>query len=64
MTLPIFIFNIVIEKETKLLEFMKLNGMRMKNYWIINYLFNFIIYMMTVISFIFFGSEVFCLTLI
>jgi len=54
LLLPVFIYNIVLEKEQKLIEIMKMNGMKMINYWIINFLFNFIIYFLCVF--------VFCLT--
>ena len=55
LLLPVFIYNIVLEKEQKLLEIMKMNGLRMTNYWIVNYVFNFIIYVMTCLIFILFG---------
>jgi len=32
LMLPVFMYAIVLEKEEKLLEFMKMNGMQMKNY--------------------------------
>lgn len=54
LLLPVFIYNIVLEKEQKLIEIMKMNGMKMKNYWMTNFLFNFIVYALTVF--------VFCLT--
>jgi len=44
MCLPVFLYYIVLEKEKRLLEIMKINGMRMKNYWIVNYLFNLMFY--------------------
>jgi hypothetical protein len=44
MCLPVFLYYIVLEKETRLVETMKINGMRMKNYWIVNFIFNFILY--------------------
>lgn len=46
--LPVFIYNLVLEKETKLLETMKINGMRMSYYWLVNFCFNFLIYVFTV----------------
>ena len=42
--LPVFLYSIVLEKETKLTEFMKINGMRMKSYWLINFTFNLMLY--------------------
>ena len=37
MCLPVFLYYIVLEKETRLVETMKINGMRMRNYWIVNF---------------------------
>jgi|LauGreDrversion4_2_1035121.scaffolds.fasta_scaffold14743_3 hypothetical protein len=59
MGLPVFIYQIVLEKETRLMEYMKMNGLRMNNYWFVNFFFNFGFYMMTIFSFIFFGFKVF-----
>ena len=56
MLLPVFIYNIVLEKEKKLIEIMKMNGLRMYNYWLINFAFNFIIFTITVIVFMLFGA--------
>lgn len=39
LLLPIFMYTIVLEKEEKLLEMMKMNGMRMQVYWAVTYLF-------------------------
>jgi hypothetical protein len=41
MNLPVFLYNIVFEKEQKLLENMKINGLRMSNYYIVNAFYNF-----------------------
>ena len=41
MNLPIFLHNIVFEKETKLIENMKINGLTMTNYYIVNACYNF-----------------------
>lgn len=35
LSMPVFIYNLVREKEMKLIEFMKINGLLMKNYWIV-----------------------------
>jgi len=51
LLLPVFIYNIVLEKEQKLIEIMKMNGMKMRNYWMINFVFNFIVYILTVFVF-------------
>jgi hypothetical protein len=38
---------------------MKINGMKMSNYWIVNYTFNFGFYMSTSLLFLLFGIKVF-----
>ena len=38
---------------------MKINGMRMSNYYIVNYLFNFTFYSMTAALFLLFGNRIF-----
>lgn len=43
--LPVFMQAVVQEKEKKLTEIMKINGLQMNNYWIVNYWFNFVYYM-------------------
>ena len=47
IALPVFIYNIVLEKETKLLETMKINGMRMNYYWFVNYVFDLTVFLIT-----------------
>lgn len=59
MGLPVFLYNIVLEKEMKLIETMKINGMRMSNYWITNFFFSLFFYCITMFTFIFFGSSVY-----
>jgi len=58
LLLPVFVYNIVLEKEQKLIEIMKMNGMKMINYWIINFLFNFIVYLATVTVFCITGAAI------
>jgi quinol-cytochrome oxidoreductase complex cytochrome b subunit len=38
---------------------MKINGMKMANYWIVNFFFNLAFYMITVVLFMLFGNKVF-----
>lgn len=59
--LPVFTYTMVLEKETKLLEIMKMNGLQMKNYWFMNFVFNFLIYSVGAFVFMFFGYVVFAL---
>ena len=39
LLLPIFMYIIVHEKEEKLIMMMRMNGLRMSNYWLVNYIF-------------------------
>ena len=55
LLLPIFMYVIVLEKEEKLLEMMKMNGMRMKDYWIMTFLFSLLITTITYTVFYLFG---------
>lgn len=57
--LPVFIYNLVLEKETKLLETMKINGMKMTYYWLVNFVFNLIIYFFTVVVYWIWAAYVF-----
>jgi hypothetical protein len=59
MGLPVFLYFLVLEKETRLVETMKINGMRMYNYWVVNFIFNMILYCITAGVFVFFGSSMF-----
>lgn len=40
MGFPLCLFNIVNEKEKRLIEIMKINGLKMVNYWINTFVFN------------------------
>jgi hypothetical protein len=59
LSLPVFLYMIVLEKEQKIIEDMKCNGLQMRNYWAVNFGFNFCYYMLTVAVFIFLGRFVF-----
>jgi hypothetical protein len=59
MGLPVFLYQIVLEKETRLIENMKINGMKMSKYWKVNYLFNLVFYLITAILFVFSGMSIF-----
>lgn len=51
LLMPLFMYTIVLEKEAKLIEIMKINGMKMSFYWLSNFTFNFILYSGTMIIF-------------
>jgi len=58
LMLPVFMYVIVLEKEERLQEMMKMNGLKMRYYWLINYLWNLIMYCASVTVFILFGQFV------
>ena len=55
LLMPVFMYSIVMEKEERLIEIMKMNGLKMGNYWIMNYLFNLMIYTIAASVFFIFG---------
>lgn len=60
--LPVFLYTIVLEKETRLMQNMKINGMKMYNYWFVAYIFNFFLYSIVAIGYFIFGRYVSGLT--
>lgn len=63
LLMPLFLYTIVLEKESKLIEIMKINGMKMRFYWLSNFAFNFLLYSATMLIFNLFGSWCLGLTL-
>jgi hypothetical protein len=63
LLMPLFMYTIVLEKESKLVEIMKINGMKMRYYWTSNFVFNFCLYAFTMLIFNLLGSIVFNLSL-
>jgi hypothetical protein len=57
--LPVFMYQLVLEKEKRLLQIMKINGLLLTNYWIVNLAFDFIYYVCTYMIFLFFAKFVF-----
>lgn len=56
--LPVFLYGIVLEKETRLMQNMKINGLKMSNYWLVAYCFNFFLYMIVCLCYVGFGKYV------
>jgi hypothetical protein len=63
LLMPLFMYTIVLEKESKLIEIMKINGMKMRFYWLSNFAFNFALYSITMTIFNIFGGPVLKLSL-
>jgi hypothetical protein len=47
LCMPIFLHHLVMEKEFRLIDNMKTNGLKMYNYWVVNSLFSFTSYCVT-----------------
>lgn len=58
LLMPVFLYAVVTEKEERLLEIMKTNGLSMVSYWTVTFLFNFILTAITFSIFYFFGTFV------
>lgn len=58
VNLPAFLYTIVLEKEQRLIQNMRINGMRMYNYWFVNFFFNFAQYLVSASGFFLFGKYV------
>lgn len=70
LLMPMFMYTIVLEKEvfrlnlqSKLIEIMKINGLKMRYYWICNFIFNFLLYTVTMVIFNIFGGLILGLSL-
>ena len=49
--------------QAKLIEIMKINGLKMRYYWFSNFIFNMILYSITIVVFVIFGGCYLGLTL-
>jgi hypothetical protein len=56
--MPVYMYRLVLEKEQRLTETMKINGLILHNYWIVNFAFNYIYYLITAIIYMLFGTFV------
>jgi len=62
LSLPVFLQNMVLEKERRLMQNMQINGLRMRNYWIVTACYNFCAYLVVVGAYYAFGRFVSGLT--
>ena len=51
MLLPVYLYTLVLEKEEKLRAIMKMNGLKLRYYWIINYAWFILIYFFVITLF-------------
>ena len=56
LSLPVFLYTIVLEKEQRLIENMKINGLNMLNYWKVNFTFYFLMYLSVMTLYLGFGK--------
>ena len=59
LIMPIFLYTIVHEKEYKISEYLKINGMKMSMYWLSIIIFNMMFYLIIMTIFFLFGYFVF-----
>ena len=52
---PVFLYTVVLEKEEKLIQMMKMNGMKISSYWFVYFIFNLLLGLITNILFFLFG---------
>ena len=55
LLLPVFLYNVVLEKETKIIQMMRMNGLGIMTYWLINFVFCFMFCIITFGIFYAFG---------
>ena len=49
--LPVYLYGLVLEKEKRLVQNMRINGLKMRNYWLVNFLFSFAQYLFVMLVF-------------
>ena len=52
---PVFLYTVVLEKEEKLIQMMKMNGMKISSYWFVYFIFNLLLGLITNLIFFLFG---------
>lgn len=52
---PVFLYTVVLEKEEKLIQMMKMNGMKISSYWFVYFVFNLLLGLVTNLVFFLFG---------
>lgn len=55
---PVMLYGLVLEKEEKLVQMMKMNGMKISSYWLIYVVFNFMLAFVTNVVFFLIGALV------
>lgn len=52
---PVFLYTVVLEKEEKLIQMMKMNGMKISSYWLVYFIFNLMLSFITNLIFVLLG---------
>jgi hypothetical protein len=55
LMLPVYLYTLVLEKEEKIKAMMKMNGLKMKYYWIVNYFWFVFLYCLVALLFFVIG---------
>lgn len=61
--LPVYLYGLVLEKEKRLIQTMRINGLKMYNYWLVNFLFSMSQYMVVMLTFYLAGYYISNLTI-
>ena len=56
LLLPVFLYALVLEKEEKLVQMMKMNGLRISNYWLVYFIFSLLLCIVTNTVFFLMGA--------
>ena len=64
LLIPFFMHSIVKDKEKKIIQLLKINGVKMRYYWISNFIIHYIIYLIMAILYIVFEIFIFQLNLL
>jgi len=59
LLIPFFMYIIIKDKEKKIIQLLKINGVKMRYYWISNFIIHYIIYLILVIFYIVFDIFIF-----
>ena len=63
LSLPVFMYALVLEREHKLKNIMQMHGLKEIHYWIVNFFTNIILYMIAASCYFYFAHSVFSLTI-
>ena len=56
LLIPLFVYNIVHDKENKIFHLLRINGVKMRYYWISNFMLNYFIYIIIALFYVLFEA--------